>query len=97
MGVLRRGAMRRNILISLIIICLVVISTMPFYHIFYDVPVLIQKERLTLADTFMSTRAHWENYENASPEEQVEISQTRIHQILFERGYLPKTTITVTW
>ena len=89
--------MRKNILISLIIIGLVVVSTMPFYHIFYDVPVLIRKEHLTLTDTFMSTKVHWESYRNASPEEQIEIRQTRIHQILFERGYLPKTTITVTW
>lgn len=89
--------MRRNILISLIIIGLVIVSTMPFYHIFYDVPVLIRKDRFTLADTFMSTKAHWESYKNASPEEQIEISQTRIHQILFERGYLPKVTVTVSW
>ncbi len=89
--------MRKNILISLIIIGLVVVSTMPFYHIFYDVPVLIRKEHLTLTDTFMSTRTHWKSYEDASPEEQKAIRQTRIHQILFERGYLPKVTVTVTW
>ncbi len=89
--------MRKNILISLIVIGLVVVSTMPFYHIFYDVPVLIRKDRFTLTDTFMSTKAHWESYRNASPDEQKAIRQTRIHQILFERGYLPKTTITVTW
>jgi len=89
--------MRRNILISLSIICLEVISTMPFYHNFYDVPLLIRKDRLTLADTFMSTRAHWKSYEDVTPEEQKAISQTRIHQILFERGYLPKVTVIVSW
>jgi len=97
MGAMGRGAMRKNILISLIIICLVIVSTMPFYHIFYDVPVMFLKERPTLTDTLMSRKAHWESYRNASPEEQVEIRQTRIHQILFERGYIPKTTVTVTW
>ena len=89
--------MRKAILISLIVICLVVVAAMPFFHVFYDGPGLILKEHPTLAGTFMSLKQYRSSYFNGPAAHQNEIRQTYLFQELDKRHWIGGTRVEVRW
>jgi hypothetical protein len=89
--------MRKTIIISLIVICLVVVAAMPFFHVFYDGPGLILKEHPTLAGTFMSLKQYRSSYFNQNASLQNEMRETYLFQELNERHWIGGTRVEVRW
>lgn len=58
------------------------------FHVFFDVPAIIPKDRFTFADTFMTVEDWIERYNRASPLERISLKQSKVHRALEARGLI---------